>query len=183
MSTRPFLKTTLAFLALCAGPALAEEGAGTQAVWTPKEATFNYMGFTTKYSCEGLVSKVKSVLLSLGARRSDLTVYGTGCLDPGRPAPMPGVRVKMNVLVPTGASGDAAAVAAHWKAVQVKLNTDPLAEAGECELVEQIKQKLLPLFSTRDVEFKPDCVPHQLSPGGTRLHAEVLIADVAPPPR
>ena len=90
--------------------------------------------------------------------------------------------MRMNVLVPTGASGDAGAVSAHWKSVQVKLNTDPLAEAGECELVEQIKQKLLPLFATREVEFKPDCVPHQLSPGGPRLHAEVLMADQAASP-
>jgi hypothetical protein len=86
----------------------------------------------------------------------------------------------MNVLVPDGSSADAA-VAAHWKPVRVQLNADPLAEAGECELVEQIKQKLLPLFSTRDVEFKPNCVPHQLSPGGTRLHAEVLVADQSAP--
>ncbi len=185
MSVRTFLKIGLAVVAVWAVPALAAElaetQAETQAVWTPKEASFTYMGFTTKYSCEGLVSKVKTVLLSLGARRSDLTVYGTGCLDPGRPAPAPGVKVRMNVLVPAGSSGDATAVAAYWKPVRVQLDSDPLSEAGECELVEQIKQKLLPLFSTRNVEFKPDCVPHQLSPGGTRLQAQVLVAE--PPPR
>jgi hypothetical protein len=178
MSTRTFLKIGLALVAVWAAPARAAEQADTQAVWTPKEASFTYMGFTTRYSCEGLVSKVKSVLLSLGARRSDLKVYGTGCLEPGRPAPAPGVKVRMNVLVPAGSSSDgAAAVTAHWKPVRVQLNADPLAESGECELVEQIKQKLLPLFSTRDVEFKPDCVPHQLSPRGTRLSAEVLVTE------
>jgi len=113
MSTRMFPKLGLAVLAVWAASALAAEPAETQAVWTPKEASFTYMGFTTKYSCEGLVSKVRSVLLSLGARRSDLTVYGTGCLEPGRPAPAPGVKVRMSVLVPAGSSGDAAAVAAH----------------------------------------------------------------------
>ena len=165
-------------LALASGFAAAQPAdsgeSQTQAVWTPKEASFTYAGFTTKYSCEGLVSQVRSVLLSLGARRSDLVVTGTGCLEAGRPAPFPGVKVRMKVLEPaSGAASDT--VPAHWKPVQVRLDRDPVAEAGQCELVEQIKQKLLPLFSTRDVEFKPNCVPHQLHPNGTRLRAEVLM--------
>ncbi len=146
----------------------------TRAVWTPKEASFTYAGFTTKYSCEGLVSQVRSVLLSLGAQRKDLVVTGTGCLEPGRPAPFPGVKVRMKVLTPaSGAASDT--VPAQWKPVQVRLDPDPVAEAGQCELVEQIKQKLVPLFSTRDVEFTPNCVPHQLNPNGTRLRAQVLL--------
>ena len=160
--------------AAAADSAATPAGSETQAVWTPKEASFTYAGFTTKYSCEGLVSQVRSVLLSLGARRDDLVVIGTGCLEAGRPAPFPGVKVRMNVLTPaTGAAGNV--VAAQWKPVRVRLDADPLAEAGQCELVEQIKQKLLPLFATRDVEFKPACVPHQLSPNGTRLSAQVLL--------
>jgi hypothetical protein len=157
-----------------ASPAADPAGGATQAVWTPKEASFTYAGFTTRYSCEGLVSQVRAVLLSLGARRDDLVVIGTGCLEPGRPAPFPGVKVRMNVLTPAaGAAADA--VAAQWQPVRVRLDTDPLAEAGQCELVEQIKQKLLPLFATREVEFRPNCVPHQLSPNGTRLSAQVLL--------
>ena len=190
MSTRSFRRTGLLAVSALAivGLGITVPGAAADAsdseaaVWTPKEASFTYMGFTTKYSCEGLVGKVKSVLLSLGAQREGLTVYGTGCaVSAGRPAPLPGVKVRMKVLVPAAegnATGDT--VPAHWKPVQVQLNSDPLGEAGECELVEQIRQKLLPLFSTRDVEFKPTCVPHQLNPGGTRLRAQVLMADEAP---
>ncbi len=180
MRIRPFLTLSVSALAVL-GSSLAAKaqaadagGSETQAVWTAKTASFTYAGFTTKYSCEGLESQVKSVLLSLGARRGDLVVTGTGCFEPGRPAPFPGVKVRMSVLQPaSGAAKDA--VAAQWKAVQVRLDTDPLAEAGQCELVEQIKQKLLPLFSARDIQFKPGCVPHQLNPNGTRLQAEVLM--------
>ena len=179
MTFRSFLSRGAFALALVSGIAAgAQPGdpgeSQTQAVWTPKEASFTYAGFTTKYSCEGLISQVRSVLLSLGAQRSDLVVTGTGCFEPGRPAPFPGVKVRMKVLAPaSGAASDT--VAAQWKPVQVRLDPDPLAEAGQCELVEQIKQKLLPLFSTRDVEFTPNCVPHQLNPNGTRLRAQVLV--------
>jgi hypothetical protein len=184
MSIRSFVTLAASALAVL-GPGVAAAadpaanptnpaGSETQAVWTPKEASFTYTGFTTKYSCEGLVSQVRSVLLSLGARRDDLVVVGTGCLEPGRPVPFPGVKVRMNVLMPaSGAAGNA--VAAQWKPVRIRLDTDPLAEAGQCELVEQIKQKLLPLFATRDVQFKPNCVPHQLNPNGTRLSAQILV--------
>jgi hypothetical protein len=184
MSVRSFVTLAAAALAVvgpvvvaAAAPAADPAnpaGSETEAVWTPKEASFTYAGFTTKYSCEGLVSQVRSVLLSLGARRDDLVVIGTGCLEAGRPVPFPGVKVRMNVLMPaSGTAGNA--VAAQWKPVRVRLDTDPLAEAGQCELVEQIKQKLLPLFATREVEFKPNCVPHQLNPNGTRLSAQVLV--------
>jgi hypothetical protein len=189
MSPRSFRRTGLVVSVIAVAglgstlPAVAADTSDSEAaVWTPKEASFTYMGFTTRYSCEGLVGKVKSVLLVLGARREGLTVYGTGCeVSAGRPAPFPGVKVRMSVLVPASeATRSAQAVTAHWKPVQVQLDADPLKEAGECELVEQIQQKLLPLFSTRGVEFKPNCVPHQLHPGGTRLQAQVLVADAGP---
>jgi hypothetical protein len=163
----------LGSIAVSAQPASPADNA-TPAVWSTKQFSFIYTGFTTKYSCEGLESQVRSVLVSLGARRDDLKVIGTGCFEAGRPAPFPGVRVQMSVLVP--ASGNATdTVAARWKPVDVKLDSDPVSNAGQCELVEQIKQKVLPLFSTRDVQFTPNCIPHQLHPNGTRLHAEVLL--------
>ena len=75
------------------------QAARESAVWTPKELTFMYQGFTTTYSCEGLRDKVRSILLELGARE-DLKVTETGCSSLGGPDPFPGVRIKMNVLQP-----------------------------------------------------------------------------------
>jgi hypothetical protein len=150
------------------------------AAWTPKELRFVYQGFTTRYSCDGLREKMRSALLALGARK-DLTVREGVCSSPvGRPDPFPGVNIKMQVLTPlaaTAAAPDATAVAAHWKTVDLRLNQDALSESGDCELIEQIKQSILPLFTTRKIEYSSNCVPHQLSAGGTRLRAEVLISD------
>jgi hypothetical protein len=180
---------------LLASPAVwAQAGTGAarstpQAVsaqWTPKELRFVYQGFTTHYSCDGLRDKVRRALLDLGAR-SDLTVRQSGCSGAaGRPDPFPAVRIKMQVLKASDPAvappADQQPVAAHWQKIDLKLNRDALAESGDCELLEQIKQSLLPLFAARNVEYSSNCVPHQLSPGGTRLSAEVLMADapVAP---
>ena len=165
-----------------AAPAAPPENAPppTWAVWAPKELRFVYMGFTSHYSCDGLRDKMRAILLQLGAR-SDLTVQEVPCSGmAGRPSEFPGVTVKMNVLTPwDAASSNAAAtpVPAHWKVVDISTEHDPLREAGDCELIEQVKSRALPLFSTRNVEYRSTCIPNQLQIGGTQLKPEVLIAD------
>lgn len=173
----------LALLACSSTWADSADG-GQSAVWTQKEFRFVYQGFTTKYSCDGLRDKMRTILLELGARKKDLKIYESGCAArSGVPDPFPGVSVTMSVLVPadsSAAAGGEAPVASHWKAVKLKLDSSSLSEAGECELVEQVKQKVLPLFTTRNVDLRNNCVPHQLTPGGTQLTAEVLAPDQVP---
>ena len=178
------LVAVTAFASIVCSAAWADGAdAGQSAVWTQKEFKFTYQGFTTKYSCDGLRGKVRSILLTFGARK-DLQVSEWGCAgNSGRPDAFPGVAVKMSVLEPAGAAGSAGAappVAAHWKNVKVELDRSAVSEAGECELIEQLKEKVLPLFTTRNVDYRNMCVPHQLTPGGTRLSADVLLADPQP---
>jgi len=169
-----------------AGDASASAIAGDaqSAVWTDKELTFIYQGFTTRYSCDGLRDKVRGVLLDLGAQKKDLKVMQLGCSSPtGRPDPFPGVRVKMRVLQPAAGTTDdkQVPVAAHWKPVNLKL--DPFTtDSGECELVEQIRHKIVPLFATRNVDLKTNCTPHQATATRPTLRLEVLAADDAQHP-
>jgi hypothetical protein len=149
------------------------------AVWTPKEVNFVYMGFTTYYSCDGLRDAIQDMLLRLGARKDDLKVTELPCSgDPTRPNPFPGVRIKMSVLTPapSAPSSGTETVQAQWKTVKLPYRETLLNAAGQCELLEQFKQKILPAFTTRNVDLQATCVPHQLEPLGTRLQAEVLIA-------
>jgi len=187
------LVTIAACLAVWAGaPAWAEPPAagsgGETAVWTPKELRFTYMGFTSHYSCDGLRDKISSTLLKFGARK-DLVVNEISCgAGMGRPSPFPAVSIKMNVLTPAPEKTDPNAAAAtptvttHWKLVDLAASRDPLDVAGDCELIEQIKQRILPLFTARDVEYKSSCVPNQLQLGSTQLKAQFLVAD-APAPK
>jgi hypothetical protein len=165
--------------------AVRAEDAGVQAVWTPKKLQFTYMGFTARYSCDGLSDKLKRVLLDLGAR-GDLKVTPTGCSGGfGRPSRFPGISATVQVLQPVGDQSpapDAQVIGTHWKNVVVAPKGDPLNAAGDCELTEQIKQRILPLFSTRNVDYSSTCIPNQLQVGGTRLSADVLIADPSPAP-
>jgi hypothetical protein len=177
----------LAFLlsgaVLAATPKSSQPAQGSEpqgyAVWTPKQLRFVYQGFTSKYSCDGLAEKIRGVLLKLGARK-DLQVAPTPCSGGlGTPTPFPGVTIRMHVLeTASGKEYDPAAppVPAHWKSVSLTSSGDPIDAAGDCELVEQIKQRILPLFTTRNVNYSSNCIPYQLSVGGTRLTADVLVA-------
>ena len=175
--------TVAALLTVTAWAAPVESGApavrAESAVWTPRELSFVYQGFTTTYSCDGLQDKVRSILLELGARE-DLKVTETPCAQLGRPEPFPGVRIKMNVLQPAAdesATAGTQSVPAHWKRVDLTPDRDAVSAAGECELIEQVRQSILPLFATRNVEYSSNCVPHQLQNGAARLRAEVLVPD------
>ena len=154
-------------------------GSGREsAVWAPKELNFAYQGFTTKYSCDGLQDKMKRVLITLGAR-PDIQVRGFGCTRLVGPDPFAGVKIKMNVLQPAGQQGGQA-VPAHWQMVDLLAgpdNRDPVDAAGDCELIGQIKEKILPLFATRHVNYSSTCEWRHLLVGGTRLKAEVLVAE------
>lgn len=177
-------------LVLIPGAALPADApqsdAPVAAVWTPESLRFTFLGFTAKYSCDGLQDKIRRTLLKLGAR-ADLKVQWTGCAGGiSRPTPFPGVTAKMSVLRPASEQDVAAgrSVPAHWRMVDVNVGRDPLDAAGDCELTEQIKQSILPKFSTRNVEYRSTCIPNQLTVGGTQLKAEVLVADptAKPPP-
>jgi hypothetical protein len=168
----------------------APEGASGEpqlAVWTDKELTFVYQGFTTRYSCDGLRDKVRGVLLDLGAQKKTLKIQEQGCTSAsGRPEPFPGVHVKMRILQPTASvspqQSDQTPVPAHWQPVDLKLRDSSFSnDSGECELVEQIRSAILPQFATRNVELNSNCIPHQASATRPTLKMEVLVPDPATP--
>lgn len=177
--------TSVALLACAAVRAQpqAESSAGAgavSAVWAPKQLNFIYRHATATYSCDGLQEKMRSILLKLGAR-ADLQVRGYGCTRLAGPDPLAGVSIRMNVLQPADRQAGQA-VAAHWKRVDVLTdydNHDPIDATGDCDLINEVRHQVLPLFATRKLDYSATCEQHQLVPGGTRLKAEVLVPDQA----
>ena len=143
------------------------------AVWTTQELTFDYIGFTTHYSCDGLRDKVEQVLSLLGAREADLSVTSFPCSRPGKPEPLPSVRIKVSTLKPAQAVSANGAVDAQWKTVSLA-GADKLTR-GDCELADQIEKQILPVFSTRNLKARTDCVPHQEAAGNILLTVDVLV--------
>jgi len=130
--------------------------ATTSAKWVPRKLHFMYSpvapGFvTTHYSCDGLQDQMTTILRQLGAS-SDLSVRSVGCTRASGPEPFPGVDAQFSVLEPAASAhqGEASSttVAARWDKVTFKPDTS-------CQLLDQVKRNVLPLFATRNV--KADC--------------------------
>ena len=156
----------------------ASQADNEPAVWTPRELSFVYLGLTAQYSCDGLRDRVTDVLRQLGAR-PDLEVRESSCVSIGQPDPFPGVKIRMSVLQAAAGQSAAAApaaVPAHWKRVDLASSRSPV-DSGECELLEQVRTEILPLFATRNVEYGSNCQPRQVQVGGGWLRAELLVPD------
>jgi hypothetical protein len=195
------LAPLLALVALSA-QAADETVSGT---WQKYEMAFTYSGFTTKYSCDGLADKVTLLLRAAGAR-PDLKVSSYACsATAGEPTEFPRVRMKFYALVP-GSPSEAAAAAKKVKVYGKQLGADsptPAAKSapevpeagvgrwrrvnlergspmdlalGDCELVEQFRDKLLPHFTVRNIDDQTRCIPNQLSGSTIDLRFETLDA-------
>jgi hypothetical protein len=170
----------LAWLGLtCALPAGAAESAGLPfpAVWREQHLNFVYPGRTSRFSCDGLRDKVRSMLLDLGARR-DLRISAIDCGD--SPTLSLDIVVSMPALTEAAAksqhSGDLAPVDARFETFSIAV--DPFRNMGmaDCELVQEFSRQILPKLATRAVTQDIDCAP--TAPSGSRflVRGEILRA-------
>jgi len=157
-----------------------DAGAGT---WQQHQYQLSFPGFTTIYSCEGLRDKLRLLLRRLGAR-DDASVVPVCVESYGRPDKMAQAMMKFWTLQPTAdaASANASAsptalgepVLAVWRHVELAPNRPYELTAGDCELMEQFRNNVLPMFTTRNVKSQFNCVPHQESPFPFSLSFDVL---------
>jgi hypothetical protein len=168
-----------------ASPAQAEAEPGT---WQAHETELVYMGFTTTYSCDGLEEKLKLLLRQLGAR-SDAKVIGFGCdRGYGTPSRFARATLKFATLQPLSAGAPAsssapgadALVDGSWRQVDLAPHHPFGLQDGDCELMEQFRDKVLPLFSTRALQSRTQCVPHQDTGGNFGLQLQVFAPVPAP---
>ena len=168
----------LASLLLAALPVTAEEEAPDEepAAWTQHVVDLQYMGFTTRYTCGGLKSKVKLLLKHMGVR-DDVKILERGCeFGYQKVADFP--RLKITFWAPAipkqGDKDVGDPVLGVWKAVTIKRDSPKGLEMGDCELVELFRDRVLPKFLTRDLQGGINCIPHQLVGNRIDLRFEVL---------
>ena len=151
-----------------ADPPEAASPPPTPGVWQKHQFAFQFMGFTTTYSCDGLADKLKILLLAAGAR-SDVKSQPGACSAPyGRPDKFARADLTFYTLAPAAdAAGDAAAdakpVNGVWRKVSLASRSPRELQVGDCEAVDQFRTQVLPMFATRNVENRTTCIPYQES--------------------
>lgn len=168
----------LAALGLGSGAALAATGDApveVRAHWQSQKLELNYFGLTSRYSCDGIESKVEMFLRAYGARK-DLHVRASGCdLVPERVSRTARVTGEFQVLV----AADQAAtdtVAASWQPLELRARHPFEMDEGDCELFEQLRPMLEKSFSQREAQYSTRCVPYQVGLGSWSIKASVLRA-------
>jgi hypothetical protein len=152
-------------------------------LWQKHTYSFMFMGFTSTYSCEGLATKLKLLLLAAGARADSRSVpagcgSGYGQVDKFASANLTFYTLVPAAYAPSTAEGPS--VGGVWRPVTVTRLSPRELELGDCELVEQFKRAVLPQFTTRNVVDRTTCVPHQLSGTTVNLNFETFAIPQSP---
>jgi hypothetical protein len=146
-----------------------------QGVWQKHEYSFQFLGFTTTYSCDGLASKLKVLLIAAGAR-ADAKSTSDGCASGyGRPDKFARASLTFYTLARIG-TGETASpvVSGAWRSAAIADRSPRELALGDCELVEQFRDKVLPMFTTRNIDNRLTCVPNQLSGSVINLKFDVF---------
>jgi hypothetical protein len=174
----------LAAAATLPGPVAAED-APLGGVWQKHEYELHFMGFTSRYSCDGLKEQVRVLLKAAGAR-NDLQVNSGPCDQ--RPTRFAAVNMTFYTMVPasggSSAPAGAATTPAVWRTVKLADHSPSLLQNGDCELVEEFRDEILPMFTTRNIVNNMSCVPNEEHVGQLNLSFDVLTsAPVTPAAR
>jgi hypothetical protein len=154
-------------------PVVAKEH--VQAQWQSRELTFHFMGFRTYYSCSAIEDRLEQMLRELGAN-SDVRVVATGC----SPAPVSSmitarVRLSMPIDVGSAATPDSPTFSAQKKVVTLAIHDGHHVGAGDCELLEQVRDQLLPALKLQIVKDDVHCFPGEAVLGNRTMQIAALV--------
>jgi len=172
----------------------ADNAQSVQSVWKPVEIKYSYVGFTTAYECDAFESKVKSILLRLGAA-PQTRVQANGCINT-RPSRNFFVTVTTATPIPASEAKEPANKAtkelaerltgkkdplqtdpfpAQWQTVDLSRDRKLDLEPGDCELMEGLKKEVLPKLSVKVLADRVTCTPHDLSIQTPQLTVSALV--------
>jgi hypothetical protein len=176
--------TALLVLLAANGMLRADEPARGSGTWQQHKYSFVSMGFTSTYSCDGLADKLKLLLLAAGARADAKAQPGACPSDFGHPDKLARADLVFYTLMPDSDNKPADGTRADgvWRPVVLAQRSPHELGVGDCELVEQFRAQLLPMFATRGIQDQTTCVPHQDSGSVINLKFESFAAAVPAKP-
>lgn len=178
----------------------AESSAPVQATWKTQEIRYSYTGFTTAYDCDAAEDRLKAILRALGAHEQT-RVSAQGC-NLNRPSRNFFVTITTATPVPLADAKPTATAStskeellkrlgvaskqldetfpAEWKTVDLSRDRKLDLEPGDCELMEGLRDHVLPKLSVKIVADRVECVPRQVSVQTPELKVSALVPVATP---
>jgi hypothetical protein len=176
----------------------AETAQPVQTVWKPVEIRYSYTGFTTAYNCDAFESKMKQILERVGAP-PQTRVQANGCIDLNRPSRNFFVTITTATPVPESEAqatvnktqqelierlnGDrkdkdrlsTEPFPAVWKTVDLSRDRRLDLQPGDCELMEDVRDEVLPKLNAKIVSERIHCTPKQVGIQTPELRVSALV--------
>jgi hypothetical protein len=192
---------------LCGGMLLplasqaADGSAPIQATWKTQEIRYSYVGFTTAYDCDAMESRLKEILHALGAHEQT-RVSAQGCMF-SRPSRNFFITITTATPIPVTDAPKAATKTstsreellkrlgvksqqldetfpAEWKTVELSRDRKLDLQPGDCELMQGLRDHVLPKLAVKIVADRVQCIPHQLSVQTPELTVSALVPAATP---
>ena len=131
--------------------------------WRSHKLDFQFMGFTATYSCDSLSEKLTLLLRKVGARTGfNITpVCGRDYAVPDKSADAQVAFESLQPFSPSGSEAAGPTVPGVWRHVELQPRAPIQLTGTDCELVEQFRNRLLPMFTIRNLQSRVNCVPYQ----------------------
>jgi hypothetical protein len=169
-----------------------------EAVWKVQSLSFAYSGYSTVYSCDSLMEKVRDILQVLGARDT-LRIRSWGCTDMvthGRmeitlESPVEATPENIEALTTydstrqlvarvrneqLDSAEELARFPATWKTISMSRDRQLKLGPSDCELVEQLRRNVFPLMSIRVESDRLRCSVAFGNIGQPQLRVAALVA-------
>lgn len=176
----------------------AGDSAPVQAGWKTQEIRYSYTGFTTAYDCNAAEDRIRAILKALGAHeQTRVSAQGCNLNRPSRnffitittatPVPL----ADLPKTAPTGRDellkrlGVASqqldkTFPAEWKTVELSRDRKLDLEPGDCELMEGLRDHVLPKLSVKIQADRVQCIPRQVSLQTPELTVSALVPIAKP---
>lgn len=192
--------------AICGGMLLplagqaAEHSAPVQATWKTQEIRYSYTGFTTAYDCDAAEDRLKAILRTLGAHeRTRVSAQGCDLNRPSRnffitittatPVPLADAKPapaantsKEELLKRLGVASNQLdeTFPAQWQTIELSRDRKLDLEPGDCELMEGLREHVLPKLSVKVIIDRVECIPRQVSLQTPELKVSALVPVATP---
>jgi hypothetical protein len=177
--------------------AAADDPTVVNAVWIERDVQLHYVGLTSYYSCDGLRGQVRSILKELGARPG-FKVTARNCINATGPELTPAVRIvaafpveatpevlaelesdasKRELVARVQGKSVTEATAqfpARPKRVEFRSGGMSFLRDGDCELMEQMRDRVFGELGVKVVDGSIHCAPRQVSLNAIRMTVDVL---------
>lgn len=148
---------------------------GAPAVWQSYELNFHYFGSTTYYSCSGLEDRLEQILREMGANQ-DVQVSASGCFGSADIGNMLSARIRVRMPVAPGESQTETFRAASTP-VTLRSGSNGSTGSGDCELLEQVRDQILPALKIQLVKDELRCIPGHANYSGRVLQVMALLPE------